>query len=163
MATAEPSVETKPRAAKAPKAPDFLKGPDKQLLINGKWQPAKSGKTFETVNPATEQVLSRVAEAEQADVDEAVKAARKAFEEGPWPRMRPAERAKYLLKLADLIEAHSAELAQLETLDGGRVIALTQGDAAGAAAALPAARGRTPQIYVEPHPTPPELFHHAPR
>jgi phenylacetaldehyde dehydrogenase len=108
MATAPQSVETKPRAAKAPKVPDFLVGPAKQLLINGKWQPAKSGKTFETVNPATEQVLIQVAEADQADVDEAVKAARKAFEEGPWPRMRPAERARYLMKLADLASGRTS-------------------------------------------------------
>src|SRR5260370_42529422 len=123
MATAEPSVETKPRAAKAPKAPDFLKGPDKQLLINGKWQPAKSGKTFETVNPATEQVLTRVAEAEQADVDEAGKAARKAFEEGPWPRMRPPERCKYLMGLAYVFASHSRRQAPLDTLWGGPAIA----------------------------------------
>jgi acyl-CoA reductase-like NAD-dependent aldehyde dehydrogenase len=161
MATAQQSAVTKPRAGKAAKAPDFLKGPAKQLLINGKWQPAKSGKTFETVNPATEQVLTRVAEAGQADVDEAVKAARKAFEEGPWPRMRPAERAKYLMKLADLIEAHSAELARLDTLDGGRVIALTQGDAAGAAAGLREAAGWITKIYGETNPSAPEMFNYT--
>jgi phenylacetaldehyde dehydrogenase len=64
------------------------------LLIGGKWVPAKSGKTFETINPATEEVLAHVAQADQADVDEAVKAARRAFEESKWPLMRPADRAR---------------------------------------------------------------------
>jgi acyl-CoA reductase-like NAD-dependent aldehyde dehydrogenase len=118
-----------------PSAPvmSFLQGGPKNLLIKGEWVPARSGKTFETINPATEEVITRVAEADQTDVNEAVRAARRALEEGPWSRMTPAQRAKYLLKFADLLEAHAQELSELDTLDGGRVIKLTQFDAYGAA------------------------------
>lgn len=100
---------------------DFLTK-SKKLLIDGKWVDAESGKTFETYNPATEEVLTRVAEGGKADVDKAVKAARKAFESGPWRKMSNAERAKLMFKLADSIEAHADELAQLETLDNGKPI-----------------------------------------
>lgn len=93
-----------------------------KLLIDGKWVEAKSGKTFATINPATEEVLCHVAEGGKEDVDLAVKAARRAFESGPWPKMSTAQRAKLLLNLADLIEKHADELAQLETLDNGKPI-----------------------------------------
>ncbi len=92
------------------------------MLIGGKWVDAVSGKTFETRNPATGEVLAHVAEADSADVDQAVKAARKAFESGPWPEMTPSERSRLLWKLSDLIEKHREELAQLETLDNGKPI-----------------------------------------
>jgi delta 1-pyrroline-5-carboxylate dehydrogenase len=72
---------------------DFLAGAPKQLLINGKWVPAKSGKTFATINPANEEVLALIAEGDKADVDEAVKAARNAFDSGKWPNMSPHQRA----------------------------------------------------------------------
>lgn len=100
---------------------DFLTK-DKQLLIDGKWVNAESGKTFETKNPANDQVIGKVAEGSKADVDKAVKAARKAVEEGPWRKMSTAQRAKLMLKLADLIEKNSEQLAQLETLDNGKPI-----------------------------------------
>jgi acyl-CoA reductase-like NAD-dependent aldehyde dehydrogenase len=89
---AAPGAETA-SARINPKVSKFVKAP-KLLLIGGKWVPAKSGKTFETINPATEEVLAHVAQADQADVDEAVKAARRAFEESKWPLMRPADRAR---------------------------------------------------------------------
>ena len=66
----------------------------KQLFINGKWVDAKSGKTFEVENPATEDIVANVAEGDKADIDEAVKAARKAFESGPWKDMSASERGK---------------------------------------------------------------------
>jgi acyl-CoA reductase-like NAD-dependent aldehyde dehydrogenase len=100
---------------------DFLTK-NKQLLIDGKWVDAESGKTFETRNPATDQVIAKVAEGSKADVDKAVKAARKAVEEGPWRKMSTAQRAKLMFKLADLIEKNADELAQLETLDNGKPI-----------------------------------------
>src|SRR6185312_7527497 len=118
MAAAGVQVERAAAGAKNAAALDFLRKP-KQLLIGGKWLPAKSGKTFETLNPATEEVLALIAEGDKADVDEAVKAARKAFEEGPWSKMGPHERARYLFKIADLIEQNADELAELETLDNG--------------------------------------------
>ncbi len=100
----------------------FLSKP-KKLLIDGKWVDAESGKTFETLNPATGEVLAKIPEGGKADVDKAVKAARKAFEHGPWRnKMTAAERARCLYKLADLIEQRADEFAQLETLDNGKPI-----------------------------------------
>jgi 5-carboxymethyl-2-hydroxymuconate semialdehyde dehydrogenase len=101
----------------------FLAAPVRKMLIDGKWVEAASGKTFETLNPATGEVLARVAEGDAEDVDRAVRAARRAFESGPWRRMRPAERERLLLRIADLIEAHAEELAELETLDNGKTLA----------------------------------------
>jgi phenylacetaldehyde dehydrogenase len=98
---------------------DFLKHP-KKMFIGGSWVEAASGKTFDTFNPATGEVLARVAEGDRADIDRAVDAARKAFEEGPWPDMLPADRARLLWKLADLVDEHHEELAELETLDNGK-------------------------------------------
>ena len=98
---------------------EFLSRPRK-LLIGGQWVGAKSGKTFETYNPATGEVLAQVAEGDRAEIDQAVAAARKAFETGPWPAMAPAERGRLLWKLSDLIERNLDELAELETLDNGK-------------------------------------------
>lgn len=94
---------------------------DKKLLINGEWVAAESGKTFETINPATEKVLTRVAEGSKADVDKAVAAARRAYE-GEWRKMPSAQRSRLLYKLADEIERRAEEFAQLETLDNGKPI-----------------------------------------
>ena len=93
-----------------------------QCLIGGKWQPAKSGKTFETINPATEEVIANVAEGDAADVDLAVKAAREAFENGPWSKMDARDRGKLMNRLADLIEEELEDFAALETLDNGKPI-----------------------------------------
>ncbi len=91
-----------------------------RLLIDGEWQEAASGKRFDTINPATEQLIAQVAEADKADVDRAVAAARRAFESGPWSKLSATERGRLLYKLADLIEANKEELAALETLDNGK-------------------------------------------
>jgi aldehyde dehydrogenase (NAD+) len=91
-----------------------------KLLIDGKWVDAESGKTFATINPSTGEVIAQVAEADKADVDKAVKAARKAFEKGPWRKMSARERGRIMYKLADLIEKNMDELARLETLDNGK-------------------------------------------
>jgi len=93
---------------------------DQPLLIGGKWLDSVSGKTFATLNPATGEVICQVAEGDKEDVDRAVKAARKAFEEGPWSRMNASERGRLLNKLADKIEEHQGELAALESLDNGK-------------------------------------------
>ncbi|HXZ32050.1 MAG TPA: aldehyde dehydrogenase family protein [Terriglobales bacterium] len=114
MATTEvPQIQTS--------VTQFVAKPRK-MLIGGKWVDAVSGKTFETYNPATGEILARVAEGDKADIDLAVKAARKAFESGPWPEMSPSERGRLLWKLAELIDQHSEELAQLETLDNGKPV-----------------------------------------
>ncbi len=93
-----------------------------KMLIDGKWRDSQSGKTFETINPATEEVITQVAEGDAADIDLAVKAARKAFESGPWRTMDARDRGRLMNKLADLIESHLDELAELETLDNGKPI-----------------------------------------
>src|SRR5262245_10496908 len=94
----------------------FLAANQNRLLIGNKWFPAKSGKTFEAVNPANEQVLAKCAEGDKADVDEAVKAARKAFSQGAWANTSPHDRARLLRKWADLIEKH----ARSEERRGGK-------------------------------------------
>src|SRR3954451_4684287 len=93
---------------------------DQPMFIGGKWVDSQSGKTFPTVNPATGQTICQVAEGDKADVDLAVKAARKAFESGPWSKMSASERGRLLFKLADAIEQNQEELASLETLDNGK-------------------------------------------
>src|SRR5713226_5106425 len=123
---ATPQVERAAKGAKNSAALAFLRAP-KQLLIGGKWSPAKSGKTFETINPANEEVLALIAEGDKADVDEAVKAARKAFDSGAWPSMGPHQRARLMFKIAELIDAHADELAELETLDNGKPLTFSRG------------------------------------
>ena len=98
------------------------KVPDQQMLINGKWVNSVSGKTFDTTDPTDGSVICRVAEGDKADVDLAVKAAREAFENGPWSRMNPADRGRLMNKFADALEAHQTELAALESLDNGKPI-----------------------------------------
>ncbi|WP_370529762.1 aldehyde dehydrogenase family protein [Alkalihalobacillus sp. AL-G] len=104
-----------------PKVAEFLNG-TKKLFINGEWVPSASGKTFKTLNPSTGEVLAVVSEADKEDVDRAVKAARKAFDEGPWSKMSAASRSRLIYKLADLMEENKEELAQLDTLDNGKPI-----------------------------------------
>ncbi|KAI5071387.1 hypothetical protein GOP47_0013638 [Adiantum capillus-veneris] len=91
-----------------------------KLFIDGEFVDAISGKTFQSLNPSTGELLATVAEADVADVNKAVKAARKAFEEGPWPRLSGYERGRILHKFADLLEQNEDELAHLETLDNGK-------------------------------------------
>ncbi|MDR7076158.1 acyl-CoA reductase-like NAD-dependent aldehyde dehydrogenase [Neobacillus niacini] len=102
-----------------PKAIEFTSAP-KRMLIGGQWVESVSGKTFTTENPATGEIITTVPEGDKEDINRAVAAARKAFEEGPWPKIKPNERANLLLKLADLVEQNAEELAHLETLDNGR-------------------------------------------
>ena len=92
------------------------------LLIDGEWVAAASGQTFDAIDPATESVICQLAAADKEDVDRAVKAARRAFEDSAWSRMRPVERERLMLKLADLIEQNAEELAQLESLDNGKPV-----------------------------------------
>lgn len=92
------------------------------ILIGDEWRPAVSGKTFQTINPATEEVICEVAAGDKEDVDLAAHAARAAFESGPWSKMDARDRGRLLLKLADLMEKNLDELAALETLDNGKPI-----------------------------------------
>ncbi len=93
-----------------------------QLLIGGRFQDARSGKTFPTINPATEEVIADIAEADAPDVDAAVQAARTAFQHKSWQNMKARERSKLLWKLGDLILENADELAMTESLDNGKPI-----------------------------------------
>ncbi|MDX6342136.1 MAG: phenylacetaldehyde dehydrogenase [Trebonia sp.] len=96
----------------------------RQLFINGQWTGAASGKTFETPNPATGTTLASVAEGDAEDINRAVRAARKAFDDGPWGRITPSERGRIIWRIGDLILEHAEELAQLESLDNGKPYAV---------------------------------------
>ncbi len=108
-----------------PHVTEFLEKPRK-MLINGKWVDAISGKTFPTYNPATGEVLAQVAEGDKQDIDAAVKAARQAFDSGPWSKMSASERGKLIWKLADLLEQNLEEFAVLETLDNGKPLTVSR-------------------------------------
>jgi phenylacetaldehyde dehydrogenase len=108
-----------------PQVAEFIDKPRK-MLINGKWVNAASGKTFPTYNPATGEVLVQVAEGDRDDIDQAVRAARKAFEGGPWRKMSPSERGRLLWKLGDLLEQHTEEFAYIESLDNGKPLGIAK-------------------------------------
>jgi phenylacetaldehyde dehydrogenase len=98
----------------------------RRMLINGTWREAVSGKTFQTYNPATGDVLAEVAEGDREDIDRAVNAARTAFDAGPWRRMTTSERGRLIWKLADLLEEHLQEFAELESLDNGKPLTVAR-------------------------------------
>jgi aldehyde dehydrogenase (NAD+) len=91
-----------------------------ECFIGGQWVPAASGKTFATINPATEEEIAQVAEGDAEDIDRAARAARQAFDSGPWARMDAADRGRLMYRLADRLEAEIDDLAALETLDNGK-------------------------------------------
>jgi aldehyde dehydrogenase (NAD+) len=97
-----------------------------KLLINNRWIPSISGKTFATINPSTGEEICQIAEADAADVDKAVQAARKAFEHGPWRKLAASERGRLLNRLADLIERNADEFAALESLDNGKPVGIAK-------------------------------------
>ena len=99
----------------APETRSFISG-DKKMLIGADWVDPSSDSAIPVINPADGDAMGRIADAAEADVDRAVHAARKAFDEGPWPSMKPGERALLLNKIANAIEANAEQLAQLETL-----------------------------------------------
>lgn len=106
-----------------PAVREFLAG-NKNLLIDGEWVPAASGRTFATVDPATGETLTDVACGQEADVDKAVRAARKAFDTGPWPSMKPNERERLLWRIGDVLSERAEEFGQLESLDNGKSAAI---------------------------------------
>jgi len=99
-----------------------------QLYIDGELSDAEGGKTAESINPATEEPWARIARASRKDTQRAIAAARKAFDQGPWPRMSQADRARILVQIADGLDARSQELAAIETQDSGGTIRKTAGD-----------------------------------
>lgn len=103
----------------APRIREFLSG-TKQLYIGGEWLDAASGRVFATYDPATGDKLTDVAHGGAEDVDRAVRAARKAFDEGPWPTMKAAERERMIWRVGDLLTERAEEFGQLEALDNGK-------------------------------------------
>src|SRR5271168_4676003 len=108
-----------------PQVAEFIEKPRK-MLINGQWVNSISGKTFPTYNPATGEILAQVAEGDREDIEQAVKAARKAFDHGPWRRLTSSERGRLIWKLADLLEQHTEEFAYLESLDNGKPLTIAR-------------------------------------
>ncbi len=136
-----------------------IRRPETKLWVGGKWVSADSGRTFETVNPATEEVIANVAEAGESDVDKAAQAARRAFESGPWPKMRASEREKILRKVGALIREHQEELARLETIDSGKPIENSRHiDIPAAAGAFDYYAGWSDKLAGETLPVDPEYF-----
>jgi len=97
-----------------------------KLLIDGKWQAAQGVATFDVFNPATGEPIAQCAAGGKTEIDQAVQAARRAFESGPWSRMTAAQRGRLIWKLGDLVEQHGDELAELETLDNGKPLAVAK-------------------------------------
>jgi len=117
MATAQATI--------TPGTTDFLSRP-RTMLINNRWVGSASGKTFPVYNPATGEEMAQVAEGDAEDIDRAVKAARAAFDSGPWRRMTASQRGRLMWKLADLIEARLDEFAELESLDNGKPLSVAR-------------------------------------
>ncbi len=123
-------MTTTPNVSTASKATDTFHVEPVFHYINGQFRPGRAERSFETLNPATNLSLTTIAEGRTEDVDDAVQAARTAFDEGPWPRMTATERASFLMRIADAIEAHAEEIAQLEVHDVGLPITQARSQAA---------------------------------
>jgi phenylacetaldehyde dehydrogenase len=95
---------------------------EKKLFIDGHWVAAATGRTIDVIDPATGMVFDKVPDGGSADIDNAVAAARRAFDDGPWSTMTPANRGKLVWRLGDLVEKHADELAELEALDNGKPV-----------------------------------------
>ncbi|HUF25418.1 MAG TPA: aldehyde dehydrogenase family protein, partial [Gemmatimonadaceae bacterium] len=93
-----------------------------EIFVAGKWQAPASGETYQPINPANEEALAPVGRGDERDIDLAVTAARKAFDEGPWPRMSPHERGRIVWRLGELIQQHLDEMARLESLCTGKTM-----------------------------------------
>ncbi|KAF5748602.1 aldehyde dehydrogenase family 2 member C4-like [Tripterygium wilfordii] len=119
-----------------------------KLFINGEFVDSVSGKTFETIDPRTEEVIARIAEGDKEDIDLAVKAARHAFDHGPWPRLPGAERGRIMMKFADLIDENIEEIAALDAIDAGKLFAMGKAvDIPGAAQTLRYYAGAADKIH----------------
>jgi acyl-CoA reductase-like NAD-dependent aldehyde dehydrogenase len=139
----------------------FLDAGPKQLLIGDKWVPARSGETFEAVNPATEAVIGSFAAGGRADIDDAVIAARRAFENPNWAAISPHQRSALLLKLARLLEENAEELAQLESLNNGTPLSMTRGQMLASAQTFTYYAGWATKIYGETNPSEGAFFSYS--
>src|SRR5690348_16151827 len=108
-----------------PRVVEFVSAP-KQMFVDGQWVDALSGRRFETVDPATEAVITTVPHGGPEDVEKAVRAARRAFDEGPWPSLTPAQRQQMIWRIDDGITSRADQIAQLETLDNGKSVAVAR-------------------------------------
>nr|WP_323848763.1 aldehyde dehydrogenase family protein [Mycolicibacterium mucogenicum] len=108
-----------------PRTADFISRPQ-QMYIDGQWVESASGRRFDTVDPATEQVITTVPHSDAEDVDRAVLAARRAFEDGPWPAMTPAERQRMIWRIAEGITARADQFAELESIDNGKSVVVAK-------------------------------------
>jgi len=156
MADGNPNITALGDAARS-----FLAGGAKQLLIDGKLLPARSGHTFEVINPATEEKIAAAASGDAADVDAAVKAARRALEQKSWRGMTPHERTRLLLNIADTVEKHLEELAQLETLNNGCPISFARAQIADVAQTFRYYAGWPTKIYGETNPSGPDTLNYT--
>ena len=132
-----------------------------QLFISGEWTPARSGQTFEAIDPSTEEVLAGVARGDARDVDDAVRAAREAF--GQWRRVTPAERGRLLYGVARELEARVDEFAELETLDTGKPLGHARGEISGCIAYLDYYAGAADKIHGETVPLGPDYLNYTVR
>jgi acyl-CoA reductase-like NAD-dependent aldehyde dehydrogenase len=139
----------------------FLEGGPKKLLIGDKWVASYSGENFEAFNPATEASVGSFAAADKSDVEDAVKAARAAFENPNWAGIGPHQRAKYLTNLARLIEANAEELAQLESLNNGTPLTVTRAGILKSAETFEYYAGWATKIYGETNPSDAAFFSYS--
>jgi acyl-CoA reductase-like NAD-dependent aldehyde dehydrogenase len=144
-----------------PVVTEFLGGKPKQLLIDGKWLAARDGKCFAAVNPATEQQLGEAAAGNAADVDLAVFAARRAFEQPSWAGMSPHERTKLLLKIATKLEENAEELAQIESLNNGMPLTIARMLVAGAVETFVYYAGWPTKMYGDTNPSAAGIFNYT--
>ncbi len=135
------------------RADAFIGGTPKRLLIGGEWRAARSGESFETIDPATGQVHGEAAAGDAADVDAAVAAARAAFEAPAWSGMSPHDRSRLLLRIADAVEANAEELAQIESRDNGAPLSIARALVAGVAETFVYYAGWATKIYGETNPS----------
>lgn len=145
----------------SPEVRQWLAGLRPRLLIDGAWVAPRSGASFDTVDPTTEENLASVAAGDASDVDAAVRAARRAFEEGPWPQMGPEVRARHLRRFADLVESNGAVLAELDTLDNGMTLATAQALVTRAVESLHFYAGAANLVTGDTIPAPGGLFHYS--
>jgi acyl-CoA reductase-like NAD-dependent aldehyde dehydrogenase len=160
MATAEVQSRGTPAPARSVlgAAEALIASARRDLLIAGAWTPARAGGTITTINPATERVLCEVALADADDVDMAVRAARKAFDDGAWSAMAPGERARLLWRVAELIDRDLDLLAMLITLDNGKPLAEARGEAASAAEIFRYYSGWPTKLFGETNPANPGMM-----
>jgi len=139
----------------------FLEGGRTGLLIDGRWVSAESGQTFETINPATEEVITAVSLGSEEDINLAVAAARRAFEGTAWAAMNPHDRTRLLLRIAATIEKYSEKLAYIETLDNGMPIANAKHFVANSAKCFRYYAGWSTKIYGETNPSARDVFNYT--